>query len=147
MRVRQEKNRRKMADFMVLPRPAKSVQNGAGFSRKTGTNWACRKEESGFSATERAVGKYTGAALAKRKKNTAVCSEYQVMREERVKVGESRTLARVRGIRARAWRGKGGIHREGRQVPRRTGRASNKSLPRTSKRKYERVSGRKSSPG
>ena len=25
----------KMADFMVLPRPAKSVQNGAGFSGKT----------------------------------------------------------------------------------------------------------------
>ena len=42
-----------------------------------------------------------------------------------------------------AWRGKGGLHREGR----RTGRASNKSLPRTSRRKHERVSGRKSSPG
>ena len=66
---------------------------------------------------------------------------------ERVKVGESRTLARVRGIRARAWRGKGGLHREGRQIPRGTGRASNKSLPRTSRRKHERVSGRKSSPG
>ena len=32
-----------MADFMVFMRPAKSVQNGAGFSGKTGTNWACRK--------------------------------------------------------------------------------------------------------
>ena len=31
---------------------------------------------------------------------------------ERVKVGESRTLARKGGIRARAWRGKGGLHRE-----------------------------------
>ena len=66
---------------------------------------------------------------------------------ERVKVGESGTLARVRGIRARAWRGKGGLDREGRQIPRRTGRESNKSLPRTSRRKHERVSGRKSSPG
>ena len=64
-----------------------------------------------------------------------------------VKVGESRTLARVRGITAGAWRGKGGFHREGRQITRRKGRASNKSLPRTSKRKHERVSGRKSSPG
>ena len=61
--------------------------------------------------------------------------------------GESRTLARVRGIRARAWRGKGGLDREGRQIPRRTGRASKKSLPRTSRRKHERVSGRKSFPG
>ena len=69
------------------------------------------------------------------------------MRGERVKVGESRTLARVRGIRARAWRGKGGLDREGRQIPRRTGRASKKSLPRTSRRKHERVSGRKGSPG
>ena len=69
------------------------------------------------------------------------------MRGEKVKVDESRTLARERGIRARAWRGKGGRHREGRQIPRRTGTASKKSLPRTSRRKHERVSGRKSSPG
>ena len=40
---------------------------------------------------------------------------------ERVKMGESCTLARKRGIRARAWSGKGGLHREGRQIPRRTG--------------------------
>ena len=86
-----------MADLLVLPRPAKSVQNGAGFSGKTGTNWACRKRKSGLSATERAVGKNAGAALAKRKRNRAVCPEYQIMRRKRVKVGESRTLARVRG--------------------------------------------------
>ena len=137
-----DRKRREMADFMVLPRPAKSVQNGAGFSRKTGTYWACRKGKSGLSATERAVGKNAGAALAKRKR--AVCPEYQVMREERVKMGESRTLARVRGIRVRAWSGKGGLDREGRQIPR---RASKKSLPRTSRRKHERGSGGKSSPG
>ena len=47
----------------------------------------------------------------------------------------------------RAWRGKGGLHDEGRQIPRRKGRASKKSLPRTSRRKHERVSGRKSSLG
>ena len=138
---------REMADFMVLPRPAKSVQNGAGFSRKSGTYWACRKGKSGLSATERAVGKNAGAALAKRNRNRTVCPEYQIMRGKRVKVGKSRTLAKVRGIRARAWRGKGGLDREGRQIPRRTGKASNKSLPRTSRRKHERVNGRKSSPG
>ena len=62
-------------------------------------------------------------------------------------MGESRTLASKRGIGARVLSGKGGLHREGRQIPRRTGRTSNKSLPRTSRRKHERVSGRKSSPG
>ena len=72
-----------MADFMVLPKLAKSVQNGAGFSRKTGTNWACQKGKSGLSPTERAVGKYAEAALAKKKRNRAVCPEYQVMRGER----------------------------------------------------------------
>ena len=63
---------------------------------------------------------------------------------ERVKVGESRTLARERRIRARAWRGKGGLHREGRQI---SGKANNNSLPERSRWKHERVSGRKSSPG
>ena len=54
---------------------------------------------------------------------------------------------REREIRARAWSGKGGPHREGRQIPRRKGRASKKSFPRRSRRKHERVRGRKSSPG
>ena len=62
-------------------------------------------------ATERAVGKSAGAHHSKR--------------------------ARVRGIRARAWRGEGGLDREGRKIPRRTGRASNKGFPRTSRRKGE----------
>ena len=69
------------------------------------------------------------------------------MMGERVNVGESRSLARERGIRARAWSGKGGLHREGRLIPRRKGRASKKSLSRKSRKKHERVSGHKSSPG
>ena len=136
-----------MADLLVLPRPAKSVQNGAGFSGKTGAYWVFRKGKSGLSATERAVCKNAGAAFAERKRNRAVCPKRQIMRGERVKVGESRTLARKRGIRARAWSGKGGLHLERKQIPRRKKRASNKSLPRTSRRKHEQVSGCKSSPG
>ena len=111
-----------MADLMVLPRPAKSVQNGAGFSGKTRTYWVFQyvtKGNSGLSATKRTVGKNAGAALAKRKRNRAVCPEYQIMREDRLKVGESRTLASEREIRARAWNGKGGLYSEGRQIPRR----------------------------
>ena len=69
------------------------------------------------------------------------------MSGERVKMGESHTLARVRGIRARARSRKGGLHRERGQIPRRKGRASKMSLARTSKRKHERVSERKSSTG
>ena len=68
---------------------------------------------------------------------------------ERVKVGDSRTLAGERRIRARAWSGKSGLcglHRERRQIPRRKGRASNKSFSKKSRRKHEWVSGRKSSP-
>ena len=74
-----DRRRREMADLLLLPRPAKSVQNGAGFSGKTGAYWACRKGKSGLSATERAVGKNAGAACAKRKRNRAVSPEYQVM--------------------------------------------------------------------
>ena len=95
-------------------------------------------------ATERAVGKNAGAALAKRKRNRTVCPEHQIIRGERVKMGKSRILARKRGIRVRAWGGKGGLDRERRQIP---GRASKKSLPRASRRKHERVIGRKSSLG
>ena len=60
------------------------------------------KGKSGLSATEKAAGKYARAAFAKRKRNRAVSPEYQIMREERVKVGESRNLARDRGISAGA---------------------------------------------
>ena len=52
---------------------------------------------------ERALGKYAKAELAKRNRNRAVSSEYQIVRGKRVKMNESRTLTRKREIRARAW--------------------------------------------
>ena len=67
------------------------------------------------------------------------------MKGERVKVGENRTLARERRIRARARSGKGESHSERRQISSTRRRASKKSLPMGSRRKHERVSGRKSS--
>ena len=69
-----------MAELLVLPRPAKNLQNGTGFSGKTRTYWPCRKGKSGLSAVKRAVGKYARAAFAKRKWNRAVSPEYQIMR-------------------------------------------------------------------
>ena len=76
---------------------AETSKERAEWPRLQRKNWACRKGKSGLSATERAVGKNAGAALAKSKRNRAVCPEYQIMRGERVKMGDSRTLARVRG--------------------------------------------------
>ena len=85
--------------------------------------------------------------LPKGKRNRAVCPEYQIMRGES-QGGRELHLGESEGrIRARAWRGKGELDREGRQMPRGTERASKKSLPRTSRRKHEQVSGCKSSPG
>ena len=57
-------------------------------AEKLGAYWACRKGKSSLSATERAVGKNARAALIKRKRNKAVCPEYQIMRGKRVKMGE-----------------------------------------------------------
>ena len=51
------------------------------------------------------------------------------------------------GIRAGVWIEKDGLHGERRQIPKSTGRASKENLPRGSRRKHERVSGRKSSSG
>ena len=61
--------------------------------------------------------------------------------------GREPHLGEKEGIRARAWSGKGELHRERGQIPRRKGRASKESLPRRGRRKHERVSGGKSSPG
>ena len=56
-----------------------------------------KKERVSLSATERAVGKYAGAAFAKIKRNRAVCPEHQIMRGR-----ESRWA------RATPWRWRGG---------------------------------------
>ena len=93
-------------------------------------------------ATERAVGKYAKPPLP-REKGT----KRQIVRLERVKVSESRALAREGRIRAGEWRGKGGLHSEGRQVSRKWRWVTKENLPMRSRRKHERVSRRKSSLG
>ena len=55
----------------------------------------------------------------------------------------SRTLARKREVRASAWGGNSQCHNE----KKKRGKASKENLPRRSRTKQERVSGRKSSPG
>ena len=82
-------------------------------------NRLCQKEQSLLSKSpDRVVGKSQG--------------------ERELHLGERK------GIRAGAWRGKSELYTEGRQVPRRRGRASKESLPRRSSRKHKRVSGHKS---
>ena len=74
------------------------------------------KNERVASVPQRAVGNYARAAFSKRKRNRAVSQEHQIMRGKRIKVSKSRTLARERRIRARAWRAESGLHSEERQV-------------------------------
>ena len=68
------------------------------------------------------------------------------MRGERVKVDESRTLTRKRGVRAIVWSGKSGLHGEEKQIVRRKGRARRASLEQV-KGSMWGGGGRKSSPG
>ena len=86
-------------------------------------------------------------ALVPQRKQLASTLEPLLPKRKRTEPSVQSTLASERKIRARAGRGKGRLHSEGRQIPRRKRRASKNSLLRRSKRKHERVSGRKSSPG
>ena len=72
---------------------------------------------------------WQGRRFCQKKKEQAVCPKYQIVRGKRVKVSESRTLAREGEIRAGAWKRKGALHSKGKQVPRRRGRASKKKPP------------------
>ena len=138
---RESDSRREMTDLLVLPTQQRACTMAQDSAEKLEHTGPAEKKKSGLSATERAVGKNAGGALSKRKRNRAVCPKHQIMR------GRESRWARERGIRARALSGKGGLHCEQRQIPRRKDRATKKSLPRTSRRKHERVSRRKSSPG
>ena len=125
------------------------------------TIWCCRDQQRACRMTQASAEKLEHTEPAEKKRVASVLpreSSWQERRSrscqkemeqsrlsklpdhegERVKVGESRTLARKKGIRAKARRGKDGLHVEGRQLPRRKGKASEKSLPRTSRRKHER---------
>ena len=134
-----------MAGLSVLPRPAKSVQNGAGFSRKLEHTGPAEKERVALLPQREQLARTPEPLLPKRTEPSVQITK--IVKLEKVKVSESLTLTREKGIKAGVWRGKDGIHSEGRQVPRRRGRASKESLSCGSRRKHERVSGRKSSPG
>ena len=62
-------------------------------------------------------------------------------------MSESRTLAREGGSEREHEKEKSQLHSKKRRVSGSRGRADKENLPRKSRRKHERVSGRKSSPG
>ena len=71
-----------MADLLVLPRPAKSVQIGAGFSGKNLNILGLLKRKVWPQCHPESSGKYAGAARAKRKRNKAICPKHQIVRGE-----------------------------------------------------------------
>ena len=118
----------------MLPRPTKSLQNGTGFSGKIEHTGPADKERVTSVPQKEQLASTPEPPLTKGK-GTEPSVQSTGSWGERVNVGESRTSARERGIRAGAWRGKGGLHSEERQVSRKKGWASKKSLPRRSRRK------------
>ena len=137
--------------------------------KKWQTCWCCRDQQRACRMVQASAEKLKHTGLAEKKewprchrksswrvrqsrffqnkKKQSHLPKHQIVRRESLKVSKSRTFARERGIRAEAWRGKGKLYSAERQVPKRRGRACKKSLPMGSRRKYERVSGRKSSSG
>ena len=107
-----------MAELLVLPGPAKRLQNGAGFSGKKLEQTGPAERESEWSQC------YKVSSWQVRQSRLCVKENEQsrFSRSPDRGVGESQGdrelhLGERKGIRAGAWRGKSGLHGEGRQVP------------------------------
>ena len=81
-------------------------------------NSFCQKERE-VSAYRESSWKVCQSRLCQKKKEQSRLSRAPNRKGEGVKLNERRTLAREKKIRARAWKGKKEIYREGRQIPRR----------------------------
>ena len=67
-----------------LLRPAESLQNSVGFSRKTHTLW-----KGALCATNGAVGKNAGVSFAKKERSQIISPNHEIVIWVKVKVGES----------------------------------------------------------
>ena len=85
-----------MVDLLVLPRPAESLQNGAGSEEKLEQTGPAKKERA---ASAPQCEKLANPPLPKRKRAKPLV---QIMIWERVKVSKRHTLARMRGFREKA---------------------------------------------
>ena len=104
-------------------------------------------EKDGLSATKRAVGKNVKVAFAEGKRNRAICPDRHVVSWESQDEQELPFEGREEDRSESMGENRVSLHNERKQIPRRRGRASKENLPRRSRRKHERVSGCKSSPG
>ena len=93
-----------VACLLVLPRPAKSLQNGTGFSRELEHTGPAEKERVASVPQREQLKSTPEPPLSKGKGTEPFCSKHQIVKWERVEVNESRILARERRIRARAWK-------------------------------------------
>ena len=86
-----------MADLLVLPRPAKSVQNGTGFSEKTWNKLGLPKRKEWHQCHRESSCQERWSRPCQKEKEQSRQFRVPDHEEERVKVGESRTLPRKRG--------------------------------------------------
>ena len=96
-----ERRRREIADLLVLPRPAKSLQNDVGFSGKLEPT-APKKKKIVASVSQREQLSSRPELFLPKPKGTEpfICPEHQIVKWERVKVSKNCTLAREMEIRA-----------------------------------------------
>ena len=92
-----DRKRKKMADLLVLPRPAKSLQNGAGFKGRNLNQLGLLKRKEWPQCHRESSWQERRSRLCQKEKSRQ--SRALDREGERVKVGESRTLAREREIR------------------------------------------------
>ena len=89
-----------VAVLLVLPTPVKSLQNGAGLSRKVDHTGPAEKERVVLVPQRELLARTLQLAFLKGKR--AIHSYQKMLRKERVQVGKNCTLVRKRRVRARA---------------------------------------------
>ena len=87
----------------MLPRPAESLQNSAGFKGKLEHTGSAEKEKVASVSQSEQLASTPEPSLPKEK---GTKPSVQIVRWERVKESESHTLAGERGFGAEAWGGK-----------------------------------------
>ena len=120
-----EERKREMANLLVLPRAAESLQNGTGISKKNLLTGSAKKERVASAPQSEQLAGMSEPPLPKRKKTEP---SVQIMRCESIKVSKSCTLARERRIVVGASSGKGELYNKGRWVPRRRDRPCKESF-------------------
>ena len=94
-RKERESDKREMADLLVVPRPAQSVQNGAGFSRKSLNIFGLLKKKEWPQCHRESSWQECRSCYCQKKQSRQSKVPYHM--GERVNMSESRTLKKGRG--------------------------------------------------